>query len=475
MVFLRVLVFSFLLLGVSVHVAQAMQSSSSAPYELSAAEKENVNKLIDQALGGNQAYEILESLTTEIGPRLAGSDAEARARDWGVKKLKRLGFKNVRIEPFEIAYWERVVEEAAIISPFAQELKITALGNSVSTPKKGITAEVVRFETLSDLQEAPIKGFKNKIIFVDEIMTRTQDGSGYGWAVAKRSGAANEAGKRDALAAIIRSVGTDRDRRSPHTGNMRYADGVKKVPTAALSNPDADQLTRAIHYANDNGDGPVKVRLRVEVTTKEKVQSGNVIGEIPGKSDEIIVVGGHLDSWDLGTGAIDDGAGVAITTAAAKLVGDLKGKPTRTIRVVLWGSEEVGLLGARAYAKAHKDELGQHVFAAESDFGAGQIWQLQTRFGEQSIGKAATMARMVRRIGIGPGNNTAGGGPDVQPLRAAGVPVITAQQNGWDYFDLHHTPEDTLDKVDPKDLAQNVAAYAAIIYMASEMKGDFRD
>ncbi len=451
------------------------QEASVEAYALTKRQKENVNLLIDRGLAGNGAYELLESLTTEIGPRLAGSDAEARARQWGVEKLKFLGFKNVRIETFEIPYWARVVEEASIVAPFAQKLEVTALGNSVATPTEGITAEIVRFETLSDLIEAPMTGFEDKIIFVDEIMTRTQDGSGYGWAVAKRSGAAREAGRRNALAAVIRSVGTDRDRRSPHTGNMGYTDGIKKVPTAALSNPDADQLTRALAYAKKNKSGPVTMRLRVEVTTKEKTLSGNVVGEIPGKTDEIVVVGGHLDSWDLGTGAIDDGAGVAITTTAAKLVGDLKEKPTRTIRVVLWGSEEVGLFGARAYAQAHKDELSKHVFAAESDFGAGKIWQLQTRFGPKSAGKAITMARYLRRIGVGPGGNEARGGPDVSPLRAAGVPVVTAQQNGWDYFDLHHTPEDTLDKVSPEDLSQNVAAYAALIYMASEMEGDFRD
>jgi len=428
--------------------------------------------LIDDAMAGDGAYKILESLTTEIGPRLAGSDAEARARDWGVAKLKSLGFKNVRVEDFEIAYWEREIEEAWIASPFAQKLTLTALGNSVSTPEGGITAEVVRFETLLDLQAAPMTGFEDKIIFVDERMTRTQDGSGYGWAVAKRSGAAVEAGKRNALAAVIRSVGTDHDRRNPHTGNMRYQDGVKRVPAAALSNPDADQLSRAIKIADKK---PVTMRLNISTATKDKVTSGNVIGEIPGESDELIVVGGHLDSWDLGTGAIDDGAGVAITMEAARLVGELRGKPKRTIRVILWGAEEVGLLGARAYAEAHKDELDKHIVAAESDFGAGRIWQLQTAFGEKSLAKAGPMQAVLRRIGVGPGGNQARGGPDVTPLKAAGVPVFTLQQNGWDYFDLHHTPDDTLDKVDPDDLAQNVAAYAAMIYLASEMEGDFRN
>jgi len=274
------------------------------------------------------------------------------------------------------------------------------------------------------------------------------------------------------LAAVIRSVGTDHDRRNPHTGNMRYQDGVKQVPAAALSNPDADQLSRAIKIADKK---PVTMRLNISTATKDKVTSGNVIGEIPGESDELIVVGGHLDSWDLGTGAIDDGAGVAITMEAARLVGELRGKPKRTIRVILWGAEEVGLLGARAYAEAHKDELDKHIVAAESDFGAGRIWQLQTAFGEKSLAKAGPMQAVLRRIGVGPGGNQARGGPDVTPLKAAGVPVFTLQQNGWDYFDLHHTPDDTLDKVDPDDLAQNVAAYAAMIYLASEMEGDFRN
>ncbi|MHA7872746.1 MAG: M20/M25/M40 family metallo-hydrolase, partial [Hyphococcus sp.] len=219
----------------------------------------------------------------------------------------------------------------------------------------------------------------------------------------------------------------------------------------------------------------VTVRLDLQVEWREQTTSGNVIGEIPGKSDELIVIGGHLDSWDLGTGAVDDGAGIAITTAAAKLVGDLRGKPQRTIRVIMWGAEEVGLHGARAYATAHADELDRHILASESDFGAGRIYQLDTRFGDSALPKATVMAGRLRRLAIGQGPNAAFGGPDVSPLRAAGVPVVTLRQSGWDYFDLHHTADDTLDKVDPEALRQNVAAWAAMIYMASELPGGFRD
>lgn len=437
---------------------------------LTPAQAQTADRLIDKALEDDLAWEILESLTTEIGPRLAGSEAEAKARDWGVKTLRDLGFKNVRIETFDIPYWERVSESAAVVAPFPQELKITALGNSVATPEGGLTAEIVRFRTLLELEDAPLAGFEGKIIFVDEVMTRTQDGSGYGWAVTKRSGAANEAARRGAAAALIRSAGTSVVR-TPHTGVMRYEEDVTPVPIAALSNPDADQLARALERA----DGKVEVKLDISVRTKTTVQSGNVIGEIPGRTDELIVIGGHIDSWDLGTGAVDDAAGIAITTAAAKLIGDLPGRPQRTIRVIMWGAEEVGLLGAYAYAKAHADELDKHILASESDFGAGPVWQFRTGFGEQSLPKAEIYQKALRRLGVGPGDNLASGGPDVIPLRRAGVPVFRLRQDGRDYFDLHHTQEDTIDKVDPEALKQNVAAWAATVYIASELEGDYRE
>lgn len=448
--------------------AFAQSEGGTVAARLSDNDARRVETLIARALEDDTAWRLVESLTTEIGPRLAGSAAEARARDWAVARMKALGFKNVRVETFEMPYWARLHESAAIVAPFPQPLTITALGGTVGTPEGGVVGEVVRFETLDALKAAPPTGLEGKIVFVDEKMTRTQDGSGYGVAVAKRSGAANEAGRRGALAAIIRSVGTD-SHRNPHTGAMRYDEGAARVPTAALSNPDADQLARALAHAKE----PVKVNLDIAVETRETT-SGNVIGEIPGESGEIIVIGGHLDSWDLGTGAIDDAAGIAITMAAAKLVAGLKGKPKRTIRVVLWGAEEPGLLGAKAYVKAHEGELARHALAAESDFGAGRIWQLQTHFGDGALGKAALVAGALKPLGVGPGDNEASGGSDVSTLDKAGVPVIELRQSGWDYFDLHHTPDDTLDKVDPADLAQNVAAWAAMVYLASEIDGSFR-
>lgn len=456
----------FLALSLALIAAPAFAEDS----RLSAKDRAAIDGLVADALADDRAYDILESLTTEVGPRLGGSEAEARAREWGAAKMKSMGFKNVRIETFDMPAWSRISESAAIVAPFPQVLHVTALGNSPSTPKGGVEGEVVRFATLTDLKNAPMTGFEGKILFVDEKMTRTQDGSGYGVAVAKRSEATYEAARRGALAAVIRSVGTD-SHRNPHTGSMRLRENEKMAPAAALSNPDADQLARAIERAQ----GPVTMRLDLQTSKIAAAPGGNVIGEIPGRTDELIVIGGHLDSWDLGTGAIDDASGIAITLAAAKLIDEMKGKPGRTIRVVMWGAEEVGLFGARAYAEAHKDELAKHALAAESDFGAGKIWSMRSKFGEASAPKAALFAEALRTLGVGPGDNEASGGADVSPLKAAGVPVFDLRQDGTDYFDLHHTPDDTLDKVDPDALKQNVAAWATMLYLAAELPGGFRD
>ena len=430
--------------------------------------KDEADALIAKSFQSDLGYQIIESLTTEVGQRLAGTEAEARARDWGVAKFKALGFKNVRIESFQVDHWERHSEHAEITSPFPQKLMITALGGSIATDSEGIVGQVVRFENLQALKDAPMKGLKGKIVFVDEYMTRTQDGSGYGVAVKKRSGAAVEAGKRGAAAALIRSVGTDHHR-FPHTGQMTYDQNVVKVPIAALSAPDADQLYRAL------GRGDVEVKLQIDVQSYGKSQSGNVIAEIPGVTDEIVIIGAHLDSWDLGTGAVDDGAGIGITVGAAKLILDMNQKPQRTIRVVMFGAEEVGLVGAIAYAKKHAHELDRHVVGAESDFGAGQIWRLETRFADSKLHKAEALHNVLSPLGIALGSNNASGGPDMGPLRMLGMPVVTLKQNGWDYFDLHHTPNDTFDKISADDIAQNVAAYAAFVWMTANMQGDFRD
>ncbi|WP_205028045.1 M28 family peptidase [Oleisolibacter albus] len=422
------------------------------------------------ALDSRLSFQIVESVTTEVGPRLAGSPGDVRAVAWAEAKLKSLGFDTVWTEPVPIPAWERGEGTAEILTPFPQPLTITALGNSVATPPMGIEAEVVAFPTLEALAAAPADSLKGRIAYVGQRMWRTQDGSAYGAVVPMRSGAAAEAAKRGAVATLIRSVGTD-THRFPHTGMMRYEAGLPQIPVAALSNPDADLLERQLRHGK-----PVTVRLRLSPTTGPERQSRTVIAEIRGRErpEEIVLLGAHLDSWDLGTGAIDDGAGIGIVTAAATLIRDLPQRPRRTIRVVLFAAEEIGLVGGRAYAMAHRAELPNHVLATEADFGGGRVWRLETRLPEARRPEAKPFATALLPLGIALDGNEAHGGPDLGPMRAVGVPVLTLAQDGSDYFDVHHTADDTLDKIDPAALAQATAAYAIIAWLAAEGEGDLR-
>ena len=431
------------------------------------------NQLMDSAQHTNKAYAIVDSLTTEVGPRLAGTEAEARARQWAVEKMTSLGLKNIRVETFEVPLWLRGEESAKIVSPFPQPLTITALGGSASTGPQGVEAEVALFESLAALEQSSKGAVQGKIVFIDEVMVRSRDGSGYGAAVLKRRQTAYTAQRLGAVAALIRSVGTS-SHRFAHAGQMqRVGSAVEAgVPAAALTAADADQLVRSLAYAK-----PVVVKLVITPRLLPPAVSGNVVGEIVGRErpQEIVLVGAHLDSWDLGTGAVDDGAGVGIVLGAAKvLIDTLPQSPRRTVRVVLFGSEEVGVVGARAYAQQHEATLANHVLAAESDFGSGDIWRFDSRVVEEKLPLMAAIAAVLEPLDIAPGNNTARGGPDLRFLREAGVPIASLLQDGQDYFDFHHTADDTLDKITPSALNQNVAAYAALIYLAAETTTDFR-
>lgn len=447
----------------------ALPASADESTILDPAIKAQAEALMAAGLKDDVGLEFTESLTTEIGPRLAGSDAEWRARQWAMVKLKDLNFQQAYIEDFNIPYWERVTETASVAGDNPQNLAITALGGSKSTAKGGIEAEVVRFSSLADLKAAPADTLKGRIAFIDERMVRAQDGSGYGYAVAKRGGCAQAAADLGAVACLIRSVGTD-SHRMPHTGGMSREGALGALPAAALAAPDADQLARLLER------GAVKVKLNIQVKAADSAASGNVIAEVEGASlkDEIVLIACHLDSWDLGTGAIDDAAGCGIVVAAAKLIQDLPLKPKRTIRVVLYGSEEVGLYGGKAYGEAHADELESHVLVAESDFGAGRVWRLTTGFGDGAMAYAKAMQDLVAPLGIVPGGNSSKGASDVSVLGNLGVPAISPDQEGTDYFDLHHTSDDTFDKIDPAAFRQNVATYAALTYLAAETGWNFR-
>ena len=456
-------------------VCQTVPALAEEPADREAQILATATLLAEAGKADEVGLQFVEDLTTEIGPRLAGSPDEQRARDWATARLTAMGFANVHVEDFTVPYWKRTHESARVVGPSAQPLVITALGGSAPTPEGGLEAEVVRFYTLADLEAAADADVAGKIVFIDEVMTRTQTGAGYGLAVAKRAACPKKAAGKGALACLIRSVGTDHFRR-PHTGGIdrRGPDGVAKpmgpIPAAALSAPDADQLTRLLER------GPVSVNLDIGVETAEAAPSANVIAEVEGgaRKDEIVLIGCHLDSWDLGTGAIDDGAGCGIVVGAAKLIDELPGKPERTIRVVLYGSEEIGLFGGDAYARQHAGELDKHVLASESDHGAGAVWQFQTRFGEGALDYAKKMQDVLARYGVTPGDNLAGGGPDIGVLARSGVPVVTPAQDGWDYFDYHHTPDDTFDKIEPEAFRQNISVYAAFAYIAAESGWDFR-
>jgi hypothetical protein len=414
--------------------------------------------LRDQALASdNVAWDMLEGLTTEVGPRLAGTDAEARAREWAVAHLTRLGFSNVHIENFDLPVWVRGEERAEIVSPFPQRLAVTALGNSGATPERGVEADVVGFETLAELEAAPDAIVRGRIVFVSHAMRPTQDGSGYGYyGVARRQGP-SIASRKGAAAIVIRSIGTDYHR-NPHTGVQNWAEGVRPIPAGALSIPDAEQLQRMLRRGRT-------VRMRLTLTPRNlgRRPSGNVVAEVPGTdpSAGVVLIGGHLDSWDLGTGAIDNAAGVSITTAAAHRIMQA-GQPRRTIRVVLFGSEEVGRLGGIAYRNAHAND-GNVVLVAESDFGADRIWRVNFSLAPANAALGDRIARLIAPLGISRGTGRAGAGADLGPWASAGTATVDLNQDGSRYFDWHHTPDDTLDKVDPAQLRQNVAAWTAML------------
>ena len=416
-----------------------------------------IHALRDDALANDRyAWDITEGLTTEIGQRMAGTAAEARARSWSVAKLRAMGFSNVRVETFDMPVWVRGPESAEILAPFPQKMVVAALGNSASTGPAGVTGEIAAFDSVDALRAAPDAAVRGKIVFVDHRMQANQDGSGYGQFGAPRRQGPTLASKKGAIAIVVRSIGTDHHR-NPHTGTMSFTDGARPIPAGALTIPDAEQLVRILKRGK-----PVTMRLRLESTTIASAQSGNVIAEVPGRDPSLapVLVSGHLDSWDQGTGAIDDASGVAIAAAAAKRIMDA-GRPLRTIRIVWFGAEEVGLFGGRDYLARHGKE--PHHAAAESDFGADRIWKVNSKLGEARRDEARMLGAALAPLGIVTGAFDEADGSDIGPLLESGVPGVGLGQDGTRYFDVHHTPDDTLDKVDPVQLRQNVAAWTAML------------
>ena len=421
--------------------------------------------LRDSLRSGQGAARIARDLADRAGHRLAGSPGSAAARVWALDEMRALGFEHVREEKLLEPRWERGIETAEIV-PGGPALAVTALGGSGPTPAGGISRPVVLVrdvESLSALVAREPDAVRDRIVFFTERMERTRDGAGYGRTVAIRFRGPAEARKAGAAGVLIRSVGTS-DSRFPHTGATALEPEEPPFPAAALSFSDADRLERLSAAA------PVTVRLTLGCRWRSEVEGANVIGELRGASrpDEIVLLGAHLDAWDVGTGAIDDAAGVGVVCEALRAIGALAKRPSRTVRVVLFANEENGGRGAKAYAEAHGAELARHVLAVEIDLGTDRVYRISSITGPEGRDAIAAMRALLAPLGISESADDTDGGADTGTLRPFGVPLIELDQDATRYFDFHHSADDTAEKIDPAHLAQVTAATAVVAYVAAE-------
>jgi len=422
-------------------------------------------RILGAALRDDRAHRRLAWLTDRIGPRLSGSENLTRAIVWAEEQMRGDGLERVRTEPVAVPHWERGREIGEIVSPTRHPLALLTLGGSVATAENGVQASVVVADDLEHLARLG-ESVRGKIVLFDKEILRNggPDGSrGYGSAAALRTRGASEAARLGAVASLVRSLGTA-DYRLPHTGAMRYEDGVPRIPSAAIAAEDAELIRRLTTAGQD-----VQVSLTLTPTTHPDAESANVVGELRGRErpEEIVVLACHLDSWDVGTGAIDDGVGCVAVMEALRILRELELRPRRTIRAVLFTNEENGLAGAEDYARRHADELASHVAAIEMDSGAGAPLGFGITAGEGAEVALREMAAPLRALGAGE-IRKGGGGADISTLAPAGVPQIGLWQDTTTYFDYHHTHADTLDKVDAGALARSVAALALIGYRLAE-------
>jgi carboxypeptidase Q len=421
--------------------------------------RERAARIIGAALTSDRAYRRLAHLTDRIGHRLSGSNNLERAIEWALAEMRADGLDNVRAEKVLVPHWVRGAESLELTSPVTRELSMLGLGNSVGTPPEGITAEAVVVRSFDELDALGEK-VRGKIVVYNVPFTN------YGATVQYRGAGASRAARHGAVAALVRSV-TPVSLQTPHTGAMNYAADQPKIPAAAITIEGAELLQRM----HERGERPT-LRLKMEAKFLPDAESANVIAEIKGteKPDEVVLVSGHFDSWDVGQGAHDDGGGCILAWETVRLLKELNLRPRRTIRAVLYTNEENGLRGGTAYLEAHRAELSKHMLAIESDSGI---------YRPEGFGLAATASPQARADmeeiakllgGIRAGRIAAnGGGADIGPIMRAGVIGASLDVDGTHYFDIHHTPADTLDKIDPQDLAYCVAAMAVMAYTVADM------
>jgi carboxypeptidase Q len=406
----------------------------------------------------NFAWDRLAFMTDTFGPRLSGSANLDAALRWAEAEMKKDGLENVRLEPVMVPQWIRGDESLEILEPFANRVPILGLGGSVSTRSEGVSGELMVVKSFDELTARKDEA-RGRIVLFNVMYTN------YGETVRYRSGGASAAAKVGAVAALVRAVGLP-GMRTPHTGGMRYEDGAPKIPTAAIPTEDADRFDRMAKRGQR-----IVLRLKMDARFLDDAPSANLVGELRGtdKPDEVVLVGGHIDSWDPGTGAMDDGGGCVVTWEALRLLKNLGLKPKRTIRVVLFTNEENGGAGGNGYRDAHKGELDKHVLALESDSGVFRPRGFGFTGSDAARKTLSEIASLLKPLGadaIGP----QGGGADIGPsVTAAKIPSASLEVDEAKYFLLHHTPADTVDKLDPRDLRDNAAAIAFLAYVVADL------
>jgi carboxypeptidase Q len=450
-------------------------SPSPTPAVFSPQTLAELKRLQQAALISDYAYRQVAHLANNIGPRLTGSAQAAKAVEYVASELKALGCE-VQLEKATVPHWVRGEETAALIQfpgqapGTTQKIVLCALGASVATPPNGIEAEVIAVRNFDELKSLPRDKVAGKIVlfnypFDKQMAAEGRGGEAYGEAVIYRSDGPSAAARQGALACLIRSVG-GADYRIPHTGETDYANDAPKIPAGAVTAEDADLIADLVRQ------GAVRMKLVITPQTLPDVESANVIGDIKGSEhpEQVVIVSGHLDSWDLGTGAIDDGAGVAVSMEAANLIQKLHLKPKRTIRVIAWMNEENGLAGSKQYAKDHEKEWMNHFAAMETDGGAGHPLGMNIK-GKPEVKKMlAPVGAILQESGAGMVNLVEHCGADIGPLEKAGVPAFSPIQDSRFYFNYHHTAADTLDKIVPKELAENSAVVAVAAYALANME-----
>jgi len=447
-------------LGPRLATAQEVDASIAARY------RDPANRLVAAALADTTAYRRLEFLTDRIGNRPSGSEPLERAIDWALAMMKSDGLSQVRGERVMVPHWVRGAESAELVAPRTLALHLLGLGGSIGTPSKGITAQVLVVESIDELTRRATEA-KGKIVLFDFPMaTDRPPFQAYDEAVQYRVKGATAGARVGARAVLIRSVATF-SIQSPHTGIMQYDSTVGRIPTAAVSVEDAELL----HRLQQQGESVV-VRLKMDDRVLPEAPSRNVIAELRGTEwpDEVVVLGGHIDSWDVGQGAVDDGGGALAAWEAVRLIKELGLKPRRTMRVILWTSEETGARGGMAYRDQHQSELNRHVLAIESDNGVFAPTGFAFRGSDSAAVVARQIAGLLEQVGAAAiERETDGPEADVQPLAEAGVPAMGLRVDASRYFWYHHSAGDTFDKIEPGELARCVATLAVMAYVAADL------